>query len=137
MTVDTGPADEAAQGGFVHVLPFGPDTAAALCALARSLGLRCARIDLEGCAGKDDTLARIGAALGFPDWFGANWDALFDCLNDLEWLPAAGYVLVLENTRGLRESASADFQVLLDILGETAAAWRERGVTFRAVASSD
>jgi hypothetical protein len=32
--------------------------------------------------------------LAFPAWFGHNWDALADCLTDLSWLPAAGYVLI-------------------------------------------
>ena len=29
----------------------------------------------------------VAAALGFPDWFGHNLDALADCLRDLSWLP--------------------------------------------------
>jgi RNAse (barnase) inhibitor barstar len=124
---------ETDDANHVTTLPFGPHTASALCSLARSLGLRCARIDLEGCAGKDDLLARIGAALEFPQWYGANWDALFDCLNDLAWLPAKGYVLVLENTGGLRETAPADFEAFCAVLNESAAAWRGRGVPFRAI----
>lgn len=33
----------------------------------------------------------------FPDYFGRNLNALFDCLTDLEWLPAEGYLLVIKN----------------------------------------
>ena len=33
-------------------------------------------------------LQRIASALGFPSWFGGNWDALFDCLADLSWQSA-------------------------------------------------
>ncbi len=33
------------------------------------------------------------AALHFPPTFGENWDAFYDCLTDLAWLPAEGYVL--------------------------------------------
>jgi RNAse (barnase) inhibitor barstar len=129
--------DRPGDASLVHVLPLSPGAATALCALARSLGLRCARVDLEGCIGKDGLLERIGAVLEFPRWYGANWDALFDCLNDLEWLAAPGHVLVFENTRGLREGAPGDFDVLLDLLQESAVAWRERGVPFRAIVSSD
>ena len=41
-------------------------------------------IDCGGCADKKDLHARIAAALGFPDWYGHNLDALMDCLTDLE-----------------------------------------------------
>ena len=121
------------DANYVTTSPFGPHTAPALCSLAKSLGLHCARIDLEGCAGKDELLARIGAALEFPDWFGANWDALFDCLNDLQWLPAPGYVLVFENAGSLGETAPEDFDALCEILNESAVAWGRRGVPFRAI----
>ena len=33
------------------------------------------------------------ATAGFPDWFGANWDALADCLSDLSWLPPGPTVI--------------------------------------------
>ena len=41
------------------------------------------RVDLAGCSDKATLLARLAAALQFPDWFGHNWDALSDCLTDL------------------------------------------------------
>jgi hypothetical protein len=45
------------------------------------------RIDLHGASSKAEVIARLAAALHFPDWFGHNWDALSDCLSDLGWLP--------------------------------------------------
>lgn len=35
--------------------------------------------------------ARVGR---FPSDFGANWDALLDCLRDLSWIPNRGVVVV-------------------------------------------
>ena len=35
----------------------------------------------------------------FPDYFGENWDAVADCLGDLEWLDEKRFVL-LANTAG-------------------------------------
>jgi len=37
------------------------------------------------------------AALRFPAWFGHTWTAFAECLGDLSWLPAAGYVLGWEH----------------------------------------
>lgn len=121
---------------LVSELPFGPHTAEALCALARSLGLHAARVDLEGCVDEACVFERIAEALEFPDWFGANWDALYDCLNDLSWLDVRGCVLVFERTGDLADESPAVLQALRDLLIEVAAEWRERGVAFRAVLSA-
>jgi len=133
--------DRSAATGFgagpIHVAPLTTEAVSALCALATSLGLQCARIDLSGCADKADLLRRMARALEFPDWFGENWDALFDCLTDLSWRPADGYVLVLERADPLRQRAPEVFEAALGILADAAAAWRERGVPFRAFVSAD
>ncbi len=88
----------------------------------RGSDLRVVRI-----AGSDKTslLENTAKALAFPEWFGQNWDALEDCLTDLSWNPAAGYVLIFENAR------SDD--VMTDILASAAEFWRGRGKPFFAV----
>ncbi len=35
-----------------------------------------------------DLFAVISNAMHFPDYFGHNWDALDECLGDMDWLPA-------------------------------------------------
>lgn len=116
----------------VQVLLLTPEATEALVQLARSLGLEAVRIDLEGCTDKAALLERTAAALAFPDWFGANWDALFDCLADLGWRPATGHVLVFENTADLRRHAPEALDTAISILREVAANWEARGRTFRA-----
>ena len=35
--------------------------------------------------------------LALPGWFGRNFDALADCLNDLSWLPGRGHVVLWQH----------------------------------------
>lgn len=87
---------------------------------AADAGFVLARADLAGCTDKPEFLRRIAAALQFPDWFGHNWDALADCLSDMAWLPAAGYVIILEHADGFRVAAEADFLTALEIFEDVA-----------------
>lgn len=79
-------------------------------------------------ADKTRLLKNIAAALGFPDWFGHNWDALEDCLTDLSWREAPGYVLLFE-----KPQPGDDLGVLIDILRSAAEFWAGRGKPFFAV----
>ena len=102
----------------------------ALVEAAGTLDYQVRRIDLAGCRDKACALDLIAEALRFPDWVGDNWDALADALNDLSWLPANGYLLLLEHASEWRGHAGADFEVLLDILDQAATPWAEQGTAF-------
>jgi RNAse (barnase) inhibitor barstar len=117
------------------VAPLSDAAAAAICVLARSRGLDCTRVDLSGCCEKSELLARLAKALDFPAWFGHNWDALADCITDLGWRPAMGYVLILEHAAALQQNQPEVFDTALAILADTAAAWKARGATFRTFVS--
>ena len=90
-------------------------------------------VRLDGVPDKEALLQRFGAALAFPSWFGGNWDALEDCLTDLSWHAAAGYVLLLHGAGAFCARRAEDCGVMLDVLGAGAEYWRERGVPFFAV----
>ncbi len=126
-----------ATGAAVQVIDLTPEAADALVRLATSLGLDAVRIDLDGCADKPELLARTAAALDFPAWFGGNWDAYYDCLADLGWRPAPGYVLVFENTGDMRRHAPEALDTAITLLADAAAAWGERGKPFRAFVGSE
>jgi hypothetical protein len=95
--------------------------------VARKSGLRLTPISLSG--DKQAWLDAFARALSFPDWFGANWDALEDCLTDLP--PGKGHVLLLH---GAPAAPRDDLGVLLDILEASAGYWKSRGTPFFAVA---
>ncbi len=92
--------------------------------------LQVARIDLAGAAGKEVLMERVARALGFPPWFGGNWDALEDCLCDLSWSTAVGHVLLIE---GGADVGGDERGNLIDILASAAAWWADRKRPFFAV----
>lgn len=99
-------------------------------AAARRANFAVVECDLAGCADKAEFLDRLAAGMRFPDWFGHNWDALADCLSDLSWLPADGYVVVLHNADRFRGASEKDFVMALDILNEAATDWAGEDVAF-------
>lgn len=116
---------DVARSGAYFVGAADLDT---LDAAAHAEGHLVRRISLAGCRGKSDLLQRIAGALAFPATFGANWDALADCLGDLEWLPhTSGYAWLFDHAGDLRDGAEADFDTLCDVLDGACANWRENG----------
>ncbi len=105
-----------------------PDARA--CAAAAAAGIDVVPISLAGVGDKGALLERFAAALGFPEWFGANWDALEDCLEDLSWRADATRLLVIEGFEPLAARARDDFAVLLDLLRDVAEYWSGRGRGF-------
>jgi hypothetical protein len=75
---------------------------------------------------KEALLANIAAALAFPPWFGGNWDALEDCLTDLSWRAAPGYVLIFDGD-------IVEPGALVDVLRAAAGYWAGRERPFFAV----
>ena len=98
--------------------------------VVRGSGLRVLEVSLQDAASKDEILRRIARALDFPDWFGGNWDALEDCLCDLSWQPAQGWVILF---RDFSASPGDDLGVLVDVLASAAEFWAEQGRLFFAV----
>jgi len=101
---------------------------------------RCAVRVLRGTRMQDwsSFFSEIAAALQFPLHFGNNWAALDECLADLEWIPAQGYLLALSDAESILGSTGAAddqlafFQLLSRISDEWATggapgATRQRG----------
>lgn len=92
---------------------------------AEAAGWATVRLDLDGVRSKAELMRRCGDALGVPEYFGANWDALADALRDLSWLPAApGRLLAVTSWRGYAEARPADWETLREVLEEAVDFWR-------------
>jgi RNAse (barnase) inhibitor barstar len=115
------------HAGVYHLPADGAD---GLVAAAASSNFAAFRIDLAAAQDKAALLQAIATAMDFPEWFGHNWDALLDCLADLDWRPADGYVVILEHCDGIHGSAEADFVAALQVFEAAANEHREQGIPF-------
>jgi RNAse (barnase) inhibitor barstar len=75
------------------------------------------------CATKDGLLDEFARGLEFPEYFGKNWDALEDCLTDLEWLSAEAFVLIIMNADQLLKKHQAEMKTFAGILASAAGRW--------------
>ena len=60
---------------------------------------------------------RFERDLDLPDWFGRNWDALADCLADVEQ-DARGLLVVLDHAAKAAERAPHDWTQLIDVFSD-------------------
>ena len=131
---------------FGHMKPQSVEavrsfTAEQLQSAAASLDHRFVHIDLSGLAAraasgahksalKQEVLEAIGRALNFPAHYGANLDALYDCLTDL---PDAkrGLVVLLDRIPTGAGFDADSRESLLETFRDTADFYIEAGAPFR------
>jgi hypothetical protein len=89
---------------------------------------RGADLDVVALDAAGELFEQLARQLGFPEWFGGNWDALEDCLGDLSWRADAGRVLVFRSW-----PSGEALGTLVDVLRSSADFWAGRGRPFFAV----
>ena len=85
------------------------------------------RVNLHGCAGKQDFLLRLAGVLRFPPYVASNFDALADALGELCQPEAPGLVLLLEHSEDLRREAPADVKTAMEVLQAASREWAGHG----------
>lgn len=72
----------------------------------------------------DAMFDEFAATFQFPYYFGHNWPAFDDCMEDLDWLPGAKYLLViLDSAQLLRDDEPVEMKVLFKILEKVCREW--------------
>lgn len=115
---------KAERAGLYH-LP--PTRRASIVASAEKYHFPLLSADLSEHQSMEATLRKLGSALKFPIWFGANLDALFDCLSDPDWLPAKGHVIILSGVDSVRAADPDDFATLIEVFQAASESRREAG----------
>lgn len=102
-------------------------------ARAAALDFALAVADVSAQRSQHHVLKKIGEDLGFPPWYGANLDALHDCLTDPDW-PASGtttgYLIEILGLEAFCRQHPADFAALLEVLRSAAEIRRQDGTPF-------
>jgi len=57
-----------------------------------------ASIDAADCKTLKEFLQHVRSAFKFPEYYGQNYDAFLDCINDLAWLNKENYLLIINNS---------------------------------------
>ncbi|MET7700195.1 MULTISPECIES: barstar family protein [unclassified Streptomyces] len=81
-------------------------------------------LDLDGVADKADFMERCARALGLPEWFGRNWDALADSLADPGVWPAVAaereLLVVVTGWQGYAKARPDEWKVAREVFSEAA-----------------
>lgn len=84
---------------------------------------------VEAGTDKASTLANFARDLRLPDWFGHNYDALYDCLLGLDLDGEHPIDIVVDHAKNLRRENRAVYDTLLTVLNDAAAERADLRVT--------
>jgi len=122
---------ESNKGGIWFV-PTGETRSVA--AAAKKAGFAYFHIDGKSITRKEQFLNHVATALHFPKSFGHNWDALEECLLDLE-SDADGYVIVYDHIDGLLGTHPDQFETLVEIFRDAVTSLKEDGTAMAVLLS--
>ncbi|MGV0977222.1 MAG: barstar family protein [Azonexus sp.] len=112
----------------VYYLPASRRAAAE--AAAEKAHLRSTLVKISRGMHSGALLKQLGEALSFPDWYGANFDALHDCLTDSDFVPGKGLVLFLTGTAILHKGDPDGFATLIEVFQAVAGELGQSGIPF-------
>ena len=96
---------------------------------AESLGFACFEVDFRESGDIAVALDELGRGLGFPDWYGANLDALNDCLTDFSWREAPGYVVIISGADTVH-ALGTPFSQINEVFSNAIQEWRRHEIPF-------
>jgi len=98
---------------------------------ADEAGQRFVLADFSACEDRRAVLKELGRAFAFPEWYGANFDGLYDCLTDLAEPGAPGLVVVLDRLPRTPRFDNDQRARLLDVFRDALEPFSEVGVALR------
>ncbi len=96
-----------------------------LSSLCKEYGFQLFYINGNDVKNKADFFQASAKTMNFPDYFGENWDAFSDFINDLSWLSADRYIFLYTQPDNFANSDPSEWSIALDIFQEAVESWRE------------
>lgn len=96
-----------------------------LSSLCQEYGFHVFYINGMDVKSKAEFLQAAAETMKFPDYFGDNWDAFNDCITDLSWIAADGYILLYTHPNNLANSDPLEWSIALDVFQDAIEYWRE------------
>jgi len=104
--------------------------AAALCSEVERHAWLCFLIDGSAVYDKQTFLDEAARAMRFPSYFGRNWDAFEECITDLAWAEAPGYVLIYDHAAVLAAQHPEAWNVAYAIMADAVQTWQKQARPF-------
>ncbi len=79
---------------------------------------------------KSQLFELLATSLAFPDYFGHNWDALYDVLCDDHWMGEHGIVLHFQSIAAFQRQDAHDWSMLYETLEDAIDYWRSLNLPF-------
>lgn len=115
------------RAGVYHLTPGGIDALGEACTQA---DLQLIVIDLAETPQMPKAMAILTKAIACPAHEGAHLEDLADMLCDFSWLPANGYVLLVEDADNLIASNPSGMQRMIEALQSASHYWQGQEVAF-------
>ncbi|MFI6124886.1 barstar family protein [Streptomyces sp. NPDC051064] len=122
----------------IHVAPWmhiiTPDAGLNLDQLLPASGsVHVARLNGEDMPDESSAFEKFWETLKFPDYFGWNWHAFYDCLRDLQWLSSDYHILIIESAESALSEDDAAREEFFKALYRAGQRWsytkRPEGIT--------
>lgn len=78
----------------------------------------------DKCDTASHLFKEFAKAFSFPSYFGENWAAFDECINDLEWVNKEGYILLITKVDKLL-AKDEDFKIFINTLHRAIQEWVE------------
>jgi RNAse (barnase) inhibitor barstar len=117
---------ESGKPGGVYWLK-GHAAVAELSKLAKSCGMAFFHLEGQKIEKKEQFLNHASTVMHFPDYFGNNWDAFEDCITDMEWIDAEGFLIYFDHTEAFAEHHESQLETVVELFQDAVSYWNKEG----------